>query len=95
MLVLLGDGAVAQVVLGNKVRGDTFYGGFLSISIGYGLALMLGICVSGGVSGGHLNPAVSLARLVTRQLCPGQVLVCWDNMRYSILVTMLPRCWCI
>merc|ERR1712179_753376 len=50
-LVLLGDGAVAQVVLGNAARGDDFFGGFLNISAGYGLAVMVGICISGGVSG--------------------------------------------
>ena len=29
---------------------------FQSICFGYGFALMIGILVSGGVSGGHLNP---------------------------------------
>ena len=71
--MILGDGAVAQVVLGNEARGDTFFGGFLNISLGYGLALMAGICISGGVSGGHLNPAVSLAMAAVRKLQPGQV----------------------
>jgi len=72
-LVIFGDGAVAQVVLGNAARGDTFFGGFLNISLGYGLALMIGICISGGVSGGHLNPAVTLAMAAVRNLKPIQV----------------------
>jgi aquaglyceroporin related protein len=67
-LVIFGDGAVAQVVLGNAARGDTFFGGFLNISFGYGLALMIGICISGGVSGGHLNPAVTLAMAAIKNL---------------------------
>lgn len=58
-LVIFGDGAVAQVVLGEKAGGGEFFGGFLNICFGYGLALMIGILISGGVSGGHLNPAVT------------------------------------
>jgi len=72
-LVLFGDGAVAQVVLGNAARNDQFFGGFLNISFGYGLALMIGICISGGVSGGHLNPAVTLAMAAIKKLKPIQI----------------------
>ena len=74
-LVLFGDGAVAQVVLGSAAREDNFafFGGFLNISLGYGLALMIGICISGGVSGGHLNPAVTLAMAAVKNLKPIQV----------------------
>jgi glycerol uptake facilitator-like aquaporin len=71
-LVLFGDGAVAQVVLGNAARGDTFFGGFLNISFVYGIALMIGICISGGVSGGHFNPAVTLAVAAVKNLKPLQ-----------------------
>jgi len=72
-LVIFGDGAVAQVVLGNGGNGGAFFGGFLNICIGYGLALMIGICISGGVSGGHLNPAVTIAMAAIRKLKPIQV----------------------
>ena len=72
-LVLLGDCAVGQVVLGNGARGDDFFGGFLNISVGYGLALMIGITISGGVSGGHLNPAVTLAMAAIKNIKLGQV----------------------
>ena len=88
-LVIFGDGAVAQVVLGNAARGDTFFGGFLNISVGYGLALMIGICISGGVSGGHLNPAVTLAMAALRKLKPIQVSKC---ISYEVLMWPLLRC---
>ena len=85
-LVLLGDGAVAQVVLGKALREDDFFGGFLNISLGYGLALMVGICISGGVSGGHLNPAVTLAMAAIKHLKMSQVLhffyVCSQALAY-------------
>ncbi len=41
---------------------------FLSVALGYGLALMIGILVSGGVSGGHLNPAVTLSMACLNKL---------------------------
>ena len=39
---------VFKVVLGDAVK-PGFFGGFLNIAFGYGLALMVGILVSGGV----------------------------------------------
>ena len=33
----------------------------LAINIGYGLGLMMGVYVAIGVTGGHLNPAVTFA----------------------------------
>ncbi|POM79398.1 Aquaporin, partial [Phytophthora palmivora] len=54
VLVMFGDGVVAQVVLSEDTRGD-----FTSISLCWGLGILFGIHVSGGVSGGHINPAVT------------------------------------
>ncbi|XP_071494488.1 aquaporin-9-like [Diadema antillarum] len=58
LLVLIGDGAIAQVTL-SKLNGNAT-GSFLSINFGYALALTIAVYASGGVSGGHVNPAVSL-----------------------------------
>ncbi|XP_022109637.1 aquaporin-3-like isoform X2 [Acanthaster planci] len=58
MLVLIGDGAIAQM----QFFGGTALGaGFLNVNIGYAFGLMLGVYFTASVSGGHLNPAVSLA----------------------------------
>ncbi|XP_023279773.1 aquaporin-3-like [Seriola lalandi dorsalis] len=54
ILVMFGCGAVAQLVLS---RGS--HGTFLSVNFAFGFAATLGILVSGQVSGGHLNPAVT------------------------------------
>lgn len=35
-------------------------GDFISISIGWGVAIYTAVLVSNGVSGAHLNPAVSI-----------------------------------
>jgi glycerol uptake facilitator protein len=56
MLVLLGTGVVANVAL---ARTKGFAGGFLMVTIGWGLAVFAGVIVSYN-SGAHLNPAVTL-----------------------------------
>lgn len=61
VLIMFGTGVVAQVVLGKGNFGDT-----LAINIGWGLAVVMGVYVAAGVSGAHLNPAVTLALAVHR-----------------------------
>lgn len=60
-LIVFGVGVVAQTVLSRGANGS-----YLAINLGWGLAVMLGVYVAGGVSGAHLNPAVTLALAVTR-----------------------------
>ncbi|KAK5127947.1 hypothetical protein LTR85_005064 [Meristemomyces frigidus] len=61
ILIMFGDGVVAQVVLSNGTHGD-----YQSISWGWGLGVMLGVYAS-GISGAHLNPAVTFANCVFRK----------------------------
>lgn len=61
ILILFGDGVVAQVVLSGGKKGD-----YQSISWGWGLGVMLGV-YTGGISGAHLNPAVTFANCVFRR----------------------------
>lgn len=57
LLIVLGDGVVAGVVLkGTKSENS----GWLTIVLGWGLAVTLAIYAVGGISGAHLNPAVSI-----------------------------------
>jgi MIP family channel proteins len=61
VLIVLGVAVVAQVNLGAGNSGQ-----YLSINIGWGLAVTMGVYVAGGISGAHLNPAVTLAAATWR-----------------------------
>ncbi|HEX5171696.1 MAG TPA: MIP/aquaporin family protein [Cyclobacteriaceae bacterium] len=58
LLIVIGDGVVASVVLkGTKSENA----GWLTIVIGWGIAVTLAIYLAGQASGAHINPAVSIA----------------------------------
>jgi MIP family channel proteins len=61
ILIVFGVGVVAQAVLSAGGAGSP-----LAINIGWGIAVMLGVYTAFGVSGAHLNPAVTLALAVKR-----------------------------
>jgi len=79
LLVLLGDGAIAQYKMQSKQNMQQT--DFLAVALGYGFALMIGILVSGGVSGGHLDPAVTLAMAALRK-CKWSVLPVYWAAQY-------------
>src|SRR6266404_8242247 len=67
VLILLGCGVVAMTVLfGTGVPGEIVKGGYTNITLGWGIAVIMGIYVAGKVSGAHLNPAVTLSLAVFR-----------------------------
>lgn len=64
-LVFVGAGAIIL---------DTHTGGgvtLLGIAAAHGLALSVAVSITGPISGGHLNPAVTLAMLATKRI-PGR-----------------------
>jgi MIP family channel proteins len=61
IILAFGIGVVAQSVLSQNAAGS-----YLAINIGWGLGVMLGIYTAAGVSGAHLNPAVTLALALRR-----------------------------
>jgi MIP family channel proteins len=64
VVIAFGAGVVAQYVLSAGKSGS-----YLAINIGWGIAVTMGVYVAGGISGAHLNPAVTLA-LATRRRLP-------------------------
>jgi glycerol uptake facilitator protein len=57
ILILLGDGAVANVVLkGTKSENS----GWIVITVGWGIAVTIAVYAVGRISGAHINPAVTI-----------------------------------
>jgi glycerol uptake facilitator protein len=72
LLILGGDGVVANVGLAPRL--DAVGYDWNTIVWGWGLAVMVAVYVGGGVTGAHINPAVTLAMAVKRDFPWGKVL---------------------
>ncbi|MEU0068844.1 MIP/aquaporin family protein [Streptomyces sp. NPDC006332] len=90
VLLLLGIGSVAVAVVGLPGSGrqavDFGPANWLIISWGWGLAVVFGVYVAGGVSGAHLNPAVTLAFAVRRDFPWKKVLPYWVAQVFGAFV---------
>jgi glycerol uptake facilitator protein len=64
ILVLLGNGVVANVVL-NQTKGNN--GGWIVITFGWGMAVFVAVSCVAAASGAHLNPAVTIGLLAANK----------------------------
>ncbi|WP_031500400.1 MIP/aquaporin family protein [Bryobacter aggregatus] len=75
IIILFGAGVVAMTQLfGTGTPGEIVNGGFTNITLGWGLAVMMGVAVSAKVSGAHLNPAVTISLAIFRGFSWSKVL---------------------
>lgn len=79
LLIMFGTGVSLQYFLSldpNVVSSPR--GTYLSVSFGWGIGVAVGVWVAGGISGGHINPAVTLSLACFRgfpwKKVPGYVL---------------------
>jgi len=79
ILVIFGCGGGCQSVLSSSTAvASSPKGEYLSLNLGWAIGLAMGVWACGGISGGHINPAVTLAMASIRgfpwKKVPGYVL---------------------
>jgi glycerol uptake facilitator protein len=107
ILILLGDGVVANVGLAPRLASPAY--NWNTIVIGWAMAVVVAVYVSAGVSGAHLNPAVTLAMALKRGFPMGKVISYWIAQligaflgaagvflcyRDGLVAAGMPNVWC-
>jgi glycerol uptake facilitator protein len=94
-LIIFGVGVVAMVVLGNGLPqpGGAFFGNFTSINLGWGFAVVMAVYLAGGVSGAHVNPAVTLGLALRRGFPWAKVVPYWVAQVLGAFVAALLLRW--
>lgn len=72
LLILLGNGVVAGVVLPKTKNNNS---GWIVITIGWGIAVAVAAFISGRIAPAHLNPAVSIGFALNHTITWGTALV--------------------
>lgn len=94
VLILFGDGCVAMAVAALPASGraetpTTIFlasGDWLLIAWGWAFAVAMGVYVAGGISGAHINPAVTLAFAIRRKFPWRKVVPYWISQTVGAFV---------
>jgi glycerol uptake facilitator protein len=107
ILILLGDGVVANVGLAPRLAAGAY--NWNTITLGWAFAVIVAVYVSAGVSGAHLNPAVTISLAMKRGFPWSKVvpyilaqmvgaflgaLAVYLTYRDGLVSTGVPNVWC-
>ncbi|MBM4464057.1 MAG: aquaporin family protein [Chloroflexi bacterium] len=107
ILILLGDGVVANVGLAPRLAAPAY--AWTTITFGWAFAVVVAVYVAGGVTGAHINPAVTLAGAVKRGFPWAKVIPYWIAQvvgaflgafgvflcyRDGLVAAGMPNVWC-
>jgi glycerol uptake facilitator protein len=74
LLIVLGDGVVAGVLLAKSKAQNS---GWIVITAGWAFAVAIAVYAVGGISGAHINPAVTIGQLVIGGITLNDALLYW------------------
>ncbi len=87
ILILLGDGVVANVGLAPRLAAPAY--NWNTIAFGWAMAVVVAVYVAGGVSGAHINPAVTLAMAVRGTFPWRKVIPYWISQVFGAFLGAL------
>jgi aquaporin Z len=73
--------------------GSLIYGNIVPVAFAYGLAVAVMVCAVGLISGGHFNPAVTLAFFLTRRIAGPLAVAYWVVQLASATLAALLLKW--
>lgn len=82
LLIILGDGVVANVLLKNSKGNGS---GWIVITFGWAMAVFVAVFCTGASSGAHINPAVTIGLAIAGKFA-------WANVPIYILGQMIGAC---
>ncbi|TDB98793.1 MIP/aquaporin family protein [Actinomadura sp. 7K534] len=92
ILILFGVGVVAQVIAGSGLGDPQSLGDHDSIAWAWGIGVTLGVYVSARISGGHINPAVTVALAVFKGFPWRKVLpYCFAQLLGAFVAALIVR----
>ena len=70
LFIFIGAGAVVSLGIFSSEGGGALGGNLVAIALAHGLAIAILVSATANLSGGHINPAVSVAAALTRKISP-------------------------